>query len=233
MFNYELYKIKAEKQKKVFGFNPTDIAQGSDEWKWIKLGVISASNVHKVLINGKGRTTYMRELIAQVATAEMPEISSRHLEWGKNNELAARSAFEFSTGLNVYEVPFVFKELKIDCPLSNYRVGVSPDGLIAGESKGLELKCPSNSTVFLDFVLDGTIKKEYIAQCQFTMWALGLDSYYFACYDPRMRGKMFHKVELVPDKKMFNKFDIEIPRFIKEFDQELSQLGIIFGSQWA
>ena len=221
-YNQVIKELKA--LESVFGFDPTKLEQGSEEWKQMKLGVISASNAYKVLKDPSSATyrTYMAELVGQIATREFPEISARPLEWGKNNELAARSIYEFETGLDFKEVPFIFKD-------SSLRYGCSPDSY--GEI-GVELKCPYTTKVFINFACHGIIKPEYIDQCQFSMWVTGAHKWHFANYDPRMMVKQFHYVIIDRDPQRMRMFDEAVPQFVWEMDCALHKLGIKFGHQW-
>lgn len=210
--------------KDIFGFNPNEVEQGSSEWLHMKLGVISASNISRAL-SKKGSATrdgYMAELVAQIATREKPEINARPLEWGKENELAARSIYEFEMDTEFKQVPIIFKDKSMRC-------AVSPDGY--GE-RPLELKCPFSSRVFIEFVCSEKIKKEYIDQCQYSMWVTNANFWDFANYDPRMTKKQFHCVTIERDEKKMKEFDEKIPEFISEMDEMLSKLGIEFGYQW-
>lgn len=207
------------------GFNPNDVGQGSLEWQTMKLGVGSASNADAFLA---GKTTakrlgYMAELVSQVATGIFPEINAKALSWGHDNEDAARSAYEFSTGEIVKEVPFIYKD-------ESMRVGCSPDGKLL--TKGLELKCPFSTRTFIEFLTSDKVKPEYIKQCQFSMWVTGADQWDFANYDPRMKKNMLHIITLDRDEKMMASFNDAVPQFMSEMDLMLKKIGIEFGEQW-
>lgn len=209
------------------GFNPVEIEQGSYEWQCMKLGVLSASNTEKILAK-KGtatRSTYMAELVAQVCTKEFPEINAKAMQWGKDNEEAARSAYEFASGETVQTIGFIYKD-------STLRVGISPDGIIEKTGRGLELKCPFTTKVFIEFVTDGKIKPEYEKQCQFSMWVADAETWDFANYDPRMKKKMLHHVTIVRDQELMKRFEQEVPEFIHDMDLMLKKVGFSFGDQW-
>lgn len=224
MKTLEQIKKELDALEEIFGFNPNTIEQGSPEWLQMKLGVMSASNAHKIIAGAKTATrmSYLSELVAEIATREKPEISAKPLEWGKENELAARSIYEFETGYKIKELPFIFKD-------ESLRVGISPDGY--GEI-GLELKCPYTSKVFIDFACLGIIKNEYKAQCQFSMWVTGATQWHFANFDPRSTCKQFHYTTLERDEKMMKKFDECVPECIEQMDEMLAKLGIEYGYQW-
>src|SRR5690606_3195633 len=122
--------------------------------------------------------TYMTELVAQVCTGTIEEINSKYMEWGKQQESSARSAYEFENDILITQVPFVFKDL-------SFREGCSPDGLVT-DSKGVEIKCPYNTQHFIKFLVDDEIKPEYVWQYQYTLRVMGADEWDFVQYDPRM-----------------------------------------------
>lgn len=177
-------------------------------------------------IYGDMRQGYMSELVAQVCTGLIPEeMSFKQCEWGKDNEDNARAYFEFETGLKVDEVAFIYRD-------DIKRFGVSPDGLINGKKIGLELKCPFTTKVFVEFATCDKIKKEYIDQCQYSMWVTGYDAWYFANYDPRLKNKKLHYVLIERDQKFMDKYDKAETAFIKDMDSMLDKMGSEFGEQW-
>ena len=221
--------------QRVTGIDLTKVEQGSEEWMSLRLGVITASEVWKVLSKPKsGKTwsdtknTYLNTLIGEVCTGVTKEVKARTLEWGKEYEVEARMAFEFYSGLAVKEVPIIFKG-------ENLRMACSPDGLCS-DGAGLELKCPNTTEVFIDLALNGikAMKKEYTAQVQYSMWVTNKDVWHFSNYDPRMPGgKEIVHIPVERDEKMMEKFDELVPEFIEKMDAGLNKLGVKFGNQWS
>ena len=172
------------------------------------------------------RGSYMAELVGQVCTGFVPdEFSFKQTEWGKDHEHEARSYFEFETGLKVNEVAFIYRD-------ESRRFGVSPDGLIDGKKIGLELKCPFTTKVFIEFACNEKIKQEYIEQCQYSMWVTGYDAWYFANYDPRIKGKKLHHVLIERDQTYMDKYDKAEKSFIADMDKMLKKMNVKFGEQW-
>lgn len=200
--------------------------QGSAAWLQMKLGVISASNASKVVAkkDSETRATYMAELVAQVCTGLSEELNGRAIEWGNQQEPAARSSYEFATGNTIEQVPFVFKD-------DSFREGCSPDGIVNG-TKGLEIKCPFNSVHFVKFLTEGKIKPDYVWQYQFCLRVMGADEWDFVQFDPRMKKSPLHIVTVTRDKEKQAVFDDMIPAFIADMDKMLAKIGIPFGAQW-
>lgn len=202
-----------------------DCEQSSPEWFKGKIGVISGSNISSAIAK-KGTATrdgYMSELIAQIATGEMPEIDGPALRWGKENEHQARSAYEFAKDVTVLSVGFIYGK--------DRRTGVSPDGLVSN-NLGLELKCPFTSKVHIDFLLMDKIKPEYINQVQFSMWVTGFDTWDFASYDKRMKKDIIKIHTIERDNSLMDRFENDIGEFIIDMDKALNKLQIEWGSQW-
>lgn len=216
----------------VLGFNPNSIPQGSEEWRKMKLGVISASKAKELMMksSSKTRETYLATLVSQVATGFMEEISARPLEWGHLHEDSARAAYEFSKNVKVKEVPFIYGD-------SNLRYGISPDGLVMADDgdtivMGAEIKCPWNPVNFIKFCCNHDIKKEHELQCQFSMFVTGSQQWDYVNYDPRMSGKQIHSYTYERNESLMSSFRDSIDDAVHTMDKMLSQIGLKFGDQW-
>lgn len=207
--------------------NMKDAPQGSAGWFQTKLGVISASNADKVLakVDSQTRATYMAELVAQVCTGHIEEVNSKHMEWGKNHEDAARALYEFENNTIVTLLPFVFKD-------SSWRVGCSPDALVT-DSKGMEIKCPYNPTHYIQFLTADRIKPEYEYQVQFTMWVLDAHEWDMVQYHPSMARNQIKTLNIKRNAETFKRFDEAVPKFIEDMDKMLAKAGFKFGEQWS
>lgn len=137
-----------------FGLEIRSAKQNSDRWLETKLGVISASNAYRA-VAGKDtdtRQTYLYELVADVCTGVIEELSFKQTDWGKQHEDMARSSYEFATAQHMRPLTFVFKD-------NSFRVGCSPDGVILQTMKPSEIKCPWDSANYVKFLIDGVQKR--------------------------------------------------------------------------
>jgi putative phage-type endonuclease len=209
-----------------FGLSIREANQGSDEWFKAKLGVISASNASKVVAkkDSETRNTYMMELIAQICTGDQEEINSKYLEWGNTYEAAARSSYEFSTGSEITEVPFVFKN-------ETFREGCSPDGIVDGK-KGVEIKCPYNAVHYIKFLTEDKIKPEYVWQYQFALRVMGAAEMDFCQYHPNMKKSPLKILTVHADEEKQKTLEDAVPQFIHDMDKVLEKIGMKFGDQW-
>lgn len=172
---------------------------------------------------------YLDRLIGQVCTGLVPEsVSFKQAEWGHMNEELARDSYEAMNMTVITQAGLIYKDESLRC-------AISPDGLDMDAKRGLEIKSPFTTEVHIATLRKGIIKPDYITQCQFSMWVTGWSEWAFCSYDNRMRGKPENRLKTIlqkRDNEMMDKFDEEVPKFIKRMDEELEQLGFAFGDQW-
>jgi hypothetical protein len=203
-----------------------NVEQGTEAWRIPKLGVISGSNISKALAK-KGTETrngYLMDLVGQIATRRFDEINGKALEHGTINEPAARAAYEFETGHAVQEVGFVYCEER--------RIGVSPDGIIPSINKGLEIKNPFTARVHADFLCNDKVKSEYHLQVMFSLYVTGFQTWDFCSYHSAFKSSMLKIKTFERDEKLFERFDNEIPEFLKELDEALAKINLKWADQW-
>jgi len=201
----------------------TDLIQGSDEWKQLRLGKITASKMKDLLSKGRGSApskmaeTYMFELIAERLTGESkPFFENDAMRWGTETEDQARAMYEINEDVIVQEVAFI--EL-------NENVGVSPDGLI-GEDGMLEIKCP-NTTTQLKRALTGDYSQDYYAQIQMQLWVADRLWCDFLSFDPRLdcdAGYLLERVEI--DLDFTSNMAVKVKQFIENMQEKIDVLTI-------
>lgn len=153
-----------------------EILQGSDEWKALRKGKMTASNAQAIGNIGKGLDTYILDLMADsLSSGEFENYTNAHMERGNDLEASARSIYELETGQTVEQVGFVEY---------NDFVGCSPDGLI-GEDGLLEVKCHADKKHFR-LMLNGEkeIDSSYIWQVQMQMLITERSYAILLCYNP-------------------------------------------------
>lgn len=205
--------------------------QGSEEWKALRLGKVTASRVADVIAKTKSgysasRANYMAQLIAERLTGTLAETYiNAAMQHGTDTEPEARAAYEFYQGVTVEEIAFV-PHPKID------QAGCSPDGLV-GDDGLVEIKCPNTAT-HLDTLLGQSVPSKYEAQMQFQMACTGRQWCDFVSYDPRMPENMRVFVKrLNRDDRRIKEIEGEIASFLLEMAVKLSELNSIYGEQEA
>lgn len=199
------------------------IEQGSDEWKALRLGKVTASRVADMLAKtktgwGAGRANLMAALIVERLTgAPQDSYTNDAMRWGTDTEPHARAAYEFWTDSQVELVSFV------DHPLIPWS-GASPDGFV-GDSGLIEIKCP-NSATHIDTLLEQTIPGKYQLQMAWQMACTNRAWCDFVSFDPRLPEEMrlfvkrFHR-----DDKQIAEMEREARVFLAEIDEKLARLA--------
>ena len=141
-----------------------DIAQGSEEWNALRLGILTASEMKLIMTptlkparNDKERA-HLYELLAQRVTGYTePSYISDDMLRGHEDEINARLTYaeNFET---VQECGFITNDDR------GFVLGYSPDGLVGDD--GL-IECKSRRQKFqMQTILADAVPDEYMLQCQ-------------------------------------------------------------------
>lgn len=200
----------------------TKIEQGSDAWKALRAGKVTASRVADVLSKIKsgesaGRKNYRMDLVAERLTGKPADsFTNSAMQWGTEQEPFARIAYETHKGLFVEQVPFV------DHPTIEW-FGCSPDGLVA-EDGLLEIKSP-NTTTHLEYIEIGKSPARYIPQMMCQMACTGRKWCDFVSYDPRLPDDLqLFVVRLERDDAYIKDMEAEVVKFLQEVEETLGML---------
>jgi putative phage-type endonuclease len=209
----------------------SEIVQGSDAWKQIRLGKATASRVADIVARtksgyGASRANYMAQLIAERLTGQVGEsYVNAAMQHGTDTEPEARRAYEFYQGVAVEEVAFVPHPTIADA-------GCSPDGLV-GDDGLLEIKCPQTAT-HLETLLGQNIPSKYIGQVQFQMACTGRKWCDWVSYDPRMPESMrMFVMRIERDDRLIAELETEVAAFLQELAAKLAQLESLYGEKAA
>jgi len=207
------------------------IIQGSDEWKALRLGKVTASRVSDVVAKTKSgysasRANYMAQLIAERLTGTAAEsYTNAAMQHGTETEPEARDAYCFYQGITVDEIAFVpHPEIG--------QAGCSPDGLV-GDDGLVEIKCPQTAT-HLETLLGQAVPAKYETQIQFQMACTGRKWCDFVSYDPRMPENMrLFIARVMRDDRRIKELEDEVAAFLLGMAIKLSQLTSMYGQEAA
>ena len=208
-----------------------EIIQGSDEWKALRLGKVTASRVADVVARtktgyGASRANYAAQLIAERLTGVAAEsYTNAAMQHGTDTEPEARSAYEFYYGVTVEQVAFVPHPTIADA-------GCSPDGFV-GDDGLVEIKCPQTAT-HLETLLGQSVPGKYEAQMQFQMACTDRSWCDFVSYDPRMPESMRLFVKRIHrDESRITELETEVAAFLSELSAKIVQLESLYGEKAA
>jgi len=195
--------------------------QRTEEWFAARCGKVTASRVADIIAKIKtgasaSRDNYLAQLVCERMTGKPAEsYSNSAMQWGVEQEIYARSAYEAKMDLLVTEVGF------IDHPQIAMS-GASPDGLAA---EGMvEIKCPNTAT-HIDTLLSRTVPAKYITQIMWQMACADRPWCDFVSFDPRLpeRHQLFIK-RINYDPEMVNMLENSVIQFLGDVDLKIQQL---------
>lgn len=200
--------------------------QGGIDWLMSRVGHCTGSrfdDVIRKLKSGKpsaARYTYLMEAVIERLTNKPSNYYfSTAMQWGLDNEAAARCAYEAKTGALVEQVGFKHHPTIEWC-------GVSSDGIVDG-LRTIEIKCPYNPFNHIETILNG-MPEEHTAQVQGGMDAWKLPECDFISFDPRMPEHLQLYVQRVPrDQRYIDAMQAEIIVFNAEVATMVAKLQAI------
>ncbi len=197
----------------------------------MRAGKLTASKVALALTKTKSgwcasRENVMVEMAVERLTGNAQEsYTTTAMQWGKDTEPLARSAYCYETGRWVEEVAF------IDHPRLDM-AGASPDGIIYDTQHDVgktilglvEIKCPNTAT-HIKFLTGGDIPKKYVWQMQWQMACIGAPWCDYVSFDPRMPEGLQIKIKRVEkDEALIAKLESDAAEFLAEVDRMVKKL---------
>jgi putative phage-type endonuclease len=201
--------------------------QRTEDWFAQRLGKVTASSLYKVLSKtktgyGADRGNYLTQLVLERITGQKAEsYTNAAMQWGIDQEPAARAAYEASRGVFVTEVGF------IPHPTIE-KAGASPDGLV--EDGMVEIKCPDSKTALEAWLSKNPVEGKYFAQMQWQMRCANRPWCDYVVYDPRMPPKaQLLVVRVNRDDRWIEEAETEVRKFLAEVDEKVKALKLKIG----
>ncbi len=215
--------------------------QGSAQWLQIRTGKITASRVAECLSKYKSlgpkkdgtprkndrsncetaeRMNYRIDLIVERLTGRSTEnFVSPEMIWGRDNEDAARIAYELSQDVMTERVGFILHPSYDFC-------GASPDSLV-GNNGGLEIKAPKSATHW-KWRREKVVPEEYQPQCLLNMLCAEREWWDFCSFDPRLpEGANLFIVRMHRDEERIKAMEEEMLRLDEEIESEIASEGLV------
>ena len=190
-----------------------DCAQNTDEWHEARRGVVTASEFHKVLAKGEGKTrrSYMHTLAGEIVAGRVePGYSNQYMIRGKDDEGSAVCEYEALTG-----------EVVIPCGfMRRGDVGCSPDGLI-GDDGMIEAKT-KNYDLHIACLDNGDVPSTHLAQVQGALWVSQRKWLDFVSYS---KGLPLFVKRVNPDLGYHARLKVEIDDFLAELKKTIERIN--------
>ena len=209
--------------------------QRDDDWFDARLGKATASRFKDVLARKKptdaqakkgllgdptqAHLDYLTELVVERLTQQpVQKFATAAMNWGTEQEAAARLAYERHADIEVQETGFVAHDTLM--------AGCSPDGLVYWDGL-IEIKCPFNTGVHIETLLNG-MPEHHTAQVQGQMWITGRDWCDFVSYDPRMPVELqLHVQRIERDEAFIADLERRVTSFLQEVGKQVEALRVL------
>lgn len=188
--------------------------QGSDEWLAARRGYATASNFHKILAKGQGKTrsSYLQQVVVERLTGkQVVSFSNADTDRGTEQEPLARMAYEVKSGNMVEETGFI--------QIPDTMTGGSPDGLI-GDDGGVEIKCRLPH-LQLEAIKKGGYPSGNVAQVQGLLWITGRAWWDYVSYSPDLPENLqLYIYRVKRDEDYIKNLAAEVGVFLNEVEAE-------------
>lgn len=158
-----------------------DIVQGSEEWHTVRRGILTASKIDKLvtptlkLADNEGSRGLLYEIMAERLTGFTEDtFVSYDMMKGHESEIYARQVYS-ETYAPVEQVGFVTNDKW------GFVIGASPDGLVHGKPKGIEVKS-HKAKIHLKNIFEADIPREDLIQVQTLMLVLEYPEWDYISY---------------------------------------------------
>ncbi len=169
--------------------------QFSEEWLQCRLGVVTASEMHRIFTPkkmelSKSADGYLLELLAEWRLRQpvKPDLILYAVERGREYEVEACDFFELTTGLRTKECGFFLTD--------DGRVGASPDRILEDGSL-LEIK-NHLAHGHLAHLMAGVFPQEHVLQTQTQLYVTEAKACYLLLYHPGLPALLL-KTEPIPE----------------------------------
>jgi putative phage-type endonuclease len=196
--------------------------QRDADWYAARVGKATASRFKDAIATLKSgapaqaQRDYLTELVVERLTQQPAQrYATAAMQWGTEQEPAARAAYERVTGISVEETGFVAHDTLL--------AGCSPDGLVDWDGL-IEIKCPWNTAVHIETLLNG-MPDEHIPQVQGQMWITGRQWCDFVSYDPRMPEPLqLHVQRIQRDPGFIADLEAKVTSFLQQVGTQVEAL---------
>ena len=200
--------------------------QRSPEWFKARLGKVTASKIHDIMIKTKvGESTYKTKYRLQLVTERltgkvvpvfMNDAMKHGVEYEDEAKLEYANRKKLLVGTDLTDVGM------IDHPSIDW-CGASPDGMVGDEGL-IEIKCPQPIT-HTTTIETGEIHKRYIHQMQWQMSCTGRQWCDFVSYHPDFPDDLKLFVKRVPrDNELIARLEEAVSTFVQEVDFKIKTI---------
>ena len=195
----------------------TDVEQGSDAWRELRLGIPTASSFDRILTEVKGemaagRWKYAYELACERLLREDTSLPLDGLHWierGKLLEGDAVQHYEAVAGRTTDRIGLIMSD--------DGSMACSPDRIHTDKLVGLEIKCPMAAT-HAQYMREGP-GKAYRWQVFGSMLISQFEGWDFVSYHPNLREVIVRYGRTTEEQRDIDKLEKALTQFKEEVDE--------------
>jgi hypothetical protein len=197
-------------------------AQLSEEWHQLRLGIPTSSQFHRI-VTPAGKLSsqadeFLNRLLAEwMLGAPCEEVETKWMQHGHEYEEQAAAAFQFATELDTEPIGFITTDDRL--------IGSSPDRVVVGGKRGVELKCPSPQ-VHVGYMRTRKIADKYKPQVQGQLLVCEFESGFLQSYCPPLPTVI---VETARDEKYLVLLEAALRDFVDRMLEARADLEQRFG----
>jgi hypothetical protein len=197
-----------------------DVEQNTPEWKALRLGIITASNMDSIIsptgVESKSVDKYINKLIAEQITGESADTfeGNPHTARGHEYQQEAADYFAMLHGVELKQVGFVTTDDGL--------LGCSPDYLI-GDDAFLEVKT-GLPHIMVENYLSGKLEQSHRPQTQATAYILQRNRCFTMLYNPLIKP-------IIIESKRNDQFIMDMIRYVANAMQMMQKKKAILAEQ--
>lgn len=198
--------------------------QNSEEWHRLRLGIPTASCFHRIITPktlkpSKQADDYLAWLLAEwIYGAPLDSVQTDYMQRGHDMEPAAVKSYEFETGRKTETVGFITTD--------DGMIGASPDRLVVGCKRLLEIKAPALQT-HVAYMLHRDVDDDYRVQLQGQLWVSGDEGVDIQSYYPGLPSVI---IPVERDPKYQDALSEALPGFVARLLQARADLEGRYGN---
>lgn len=206
--------------------NYHEVEQGSEEWKALRIGKLSASRAKDLLATVRygeaaGYRNYKSELaVERITGVRYDRYKTVQMQYGTDTEAVAATMYQLVTG-NVATVCGIFE-------IDGTNVVASPDRLVGNDGL-VEIKCRELGN-HVESIATGKVPKEYFQQIQFQLWVTNRQWADYVSYGDEMpdNAQVFIK-RVERDEEVIN----EIIERVQQIEEDITKItDVIKAYDW-
>lgn len=200
-------------------FTESELPQGGEAWKSVRLGVLTGSRCSPVMVEKRPsatRDTLLAELVIERRTHRSPRVDYQTdaMLQGIEREAEARRYTEAEMCDLIAQVGFVYWLGK--------RAGCSPDGVVGDYEQLVSIKCRELRAHY-DYIRRGVIPADAMRQMAHECWVTGVRQHNYVTFNPDFEPALrYRRQALTWEQLKVDTYGQAAEAFLREVETEIA-----------